>query len=67
MWLLAGIGQDSAEDPVPIDDIVACDTDVDVLVAGPTTYRKRLHVPASSFVADSSGKAGVRVAHLAVK
>jgi len=67
VWLLAGIGQENASDPVPIEDIVSCDSDVDVLVAGPTTYRKRLHVPASSFVADSSGKPGVRVAHLAVK
>lgn len=62
IWLLAGIGPDAN-----IEDIVGCDTDIDVLVAGPTTYRKRLHVPASSFVADPSGKAGVRVAHLSVK
>ena len=62
IWLLAGIGPDAN-----IEDIVGCDTDIDVLVAGPTTYRKRLHVPASSFVADPSGKAGVRVAHLNVK
>jgi hypothetical protein len=62
VWLLAGIGPDAT-----IEDIVSCDTDVDVLVAGPTTYRKRLHVPASSFGADPSGKAGVRVAHLTVK
>ncbi|HEY1957481.1 MAG TPA: hypothetical protein VGH28_17805 [Polyangiaceae bacterium] len=67
VWLVAGIGQENASDPVAIEDIVSCDTDVDVLVAGPTTYRKRLHVPASSFVPDPSGKAGVRVAHLAVK
>ena len=62
IWLLAGLGPDAN-----IEDIVGCDTDIDVLVAGPTTYRKRLHVPASSFVADPSGKAGVRVAHLSVK
>jgi hypothetical protein len=62
VWLLAGIGPDAN-----VEDIVGCDTEVDVLVAGPTTYRKRLHVPASSFVADPSGKAGVRVAHLNVK
>jgi hypothetical protein len=67
IWLLAGIGPDHRTEEVAIDDIVACDTDIDVLVAGPTTYRKRLHVPASSFVPDPSGKRGVRVAHLAVK
>ena len=62
IWVLAGIGPDST-----IEEFVGCDTDIDVLVAGPTTYRKRLHVPASSFVADPQGKAGVRVAHLSVK
>jgi hypothetical protein len=62
IWVLAGIGPDAT-----IEEFVGCDTDIDVLVAGPTTYRKRLRVPASSFVADPSGKAGVRVAHLNVK
>lgn len=65
IWLLAGIGPDAS-----IEEIVSCDTDVDVLVAGPTTFRKRLHVAASSFVADPAGgggKANVRVAHLNVK
>ncbi len=66
VWLLAGIGPDAS-----IEEIVSCDTDVDVLVAGPTTFRKRLHVAASSFVADATatgaGKANVRVAHLNVK
>jgi hypothetical protein len=71
VWLLAGIGPDAN-----IEEIVGCDTDVDVLVAGPpgpgpgSTFRKRLHVAASSFVADptaSAGKATVRVAHLNVK
>lgn len=67
VWLVAGIGQDSASDPVTMDNIVPCDKDVDLLVAGPTTYRKRLHVPASGFVADPSGKPGQRVAHVVVK
>ncbi len=68
IWLLGGIGPDAN-----IEDIVSCDTDIDVLVAGPTTYRKRMHVPASSFTADPAAigaggaKAGVRVAHLIVK
>jgi len=44
VWLLAGIGPDAHIDGLP------CDQDVDVLVAGPTTLRRRLHVPASSFV-----------------
>ncbi len=62
IWVLAGIGPDAT-----IEEFVGCDTDIDVLVAGPTTFRKRLHVPASSFAPDPSGKAGVRVAHLNVK
>ncbi|HSQ63055.1 MAG TPA: hypothetical protein VLM85_07555 [Polyangiaceae bacterium] len=61
VWLLAGLGPDAQ-----IEDIVACDTDVDVLVAGPTTFRKRLHVPASSFINDAT-KAGVRTARVSVK
>ena len=69
VWILAGIGPDAN-----IEEIVSCDTDVDVLVAGPPgpggNFRKRLHVAASSFVPDASaggGKANVRVAHLNVK
>jgi hypothetical protein len=70
VWLVVGLGPEPkkgepAED-VLIQDIGPCDTDMDVLVAGPTTYRKRMHVPASSFAVDSS-KPGVRVAHVAVK
>ena len=61
IWLLAGLGPDAQ-----IEDIVACDADVDVLVAGPTTFRKRLHVLASSFVNDAT-KAGVRTARVSVK
>ncbi len=78
IWLVAGLGPDVKKgDPadVAIEEIVGCDTDVDVLVAGPTSYRKRLHVAASSFVADptatpdktTGSKANVRVAHLNVK
>jgi len=61
IWLLAGLGPDAQ-----IEDIVSCDTDIDVLVAGPTTFRKRMHVMASSFVNDAT-KAGVRTAKISVK
>jgi hypothetical protein len=77
IWLLAGLGPEAKKgEPAPevlIEDIVACDTDVDVLVAGPTTYRKRLHVPASSFTLDPThtepggNKVAVRIAHIQVK
>ncbi len=67
VWLLAGSGPDTkTSDPVMLEDIAACDTDVDVLVAGPN-YRKKLHVRAASFVPDPSGKAGVRIAQVTVK
>ena len=36
----------------------------DVLLAGPTTYRKRLHVAASQFVADDAAPS---VAHVSAK
>jgi hypothetical protein len=44
VWLLAGMGPDARIEPGS-----PCDQDIDVLVAGPTTLRKRIHVPASSF------------------
>jgi hypothetical protein len=34
-----------------------CDQDLDLLVAGPTTFRKRLHVAATDFVLDEPGSA----------
>jgi len=56
IWMLAGIGPEARIDQV------RCDQDMDVLVAGPTTYRKRLHIAAGDFVAGEgprspSGKA----------
>jgi hypothetical protein len=48
IWMLAGIG------PEAKIDHVRCDVDLDVLLAGPTTYRKRVHVAASDFVVDES-------------
>jgi hypothetical protein len=44
VWLLVAVGPEAT-----ISKLV-CGTDADVLVAGPTTYRKRLHVAASQFV-----------------
>jgi hypothetical protein len=44
VWLLAGMGPEAHIEPG-----TPCDQDVDVLVAGPTTLRKRIHVPAASF------------------
>jgi hypothetical protein len=60
IWMLAGIGPEARVEQV------SCDEDVDVLLAGPTTYRKRLHVAASDFVAEGSAPAAGRVGPLHV-
>ena len=66
VWMLAGIGPDARVEQLP------CGRDVDVLVAGPTTFRKRLHVAASDFVVeDTPGmpppKVPVRTARISAK
>jgi hypothetical protein len=48
--MLAGIGPEARVDQV------RCDQDIDVLVAGPTTFRKRLHVGSGDFVADDAAR-----------
>jgi len=52
IWLLTGLG------PEATIDQLSCDGDVDVLVAGPGTRRKRLHVAQADFVeaAPTSGQ-----------
>ena len=47
VWLLAGLGPRAA-----LDDIVPCDVDVDILVAGPGTLRRRIHLTAAQFIVD---------------
>jgi hypothetical protein len=46
VWMLAGIGPEARVDQL------RCDRELDILVAGPTTFRKRLHVSASDFEPD---------------
>lgn len=60
VWMLAGLGPDALIEQLP------CDQPVDVLVAGPTTYRKRLHAAASDF-APKPGEAQSRLAKLSAK
>lgn len=70
VWMLAGLGPDAK-----IEQQQACDEDVDLLLAGPTTYRKRIHVAASDFAAEEpaagspapAGKQPRRVAHVSGK
>jgi hypothetical protein len=49
VWFLAGLG------PRTEIDQLKCGGDVEILVAGPTTLRKRLHVAESDFVAIDGG------------
>jgi hypothetical protein len=56
VWLLAGLGPDATI------SALACDAPVDVLVAGPTTFRKRLRVVPADFVpGDTKGVRTARV------
>lgn len=48
IWLLAGIGPDARIEQIQ------CDRDWDILIAGPTLFRKRLHVGADDFRADDA-------------
>jgi hypothetical protein len=52
VWMLAGMGPETRVEQL------RCDKDVDVLVAGPGTYRKRLRAAASDFAIDASGAVG---------
>jgi hypothetical protein len=64
VWMLGGIGPDARIEHL------RCDRDIEVLVAGPTTYRKRLHVGTPDFVPeDAPAAAGgkTRVARISAK
>ena len=60
VWLLAGLGPEATIADLP------CSVDLDVLVAGPTSLRKRLHVKAADFAA-VPGSATARRASLSAK
>lgn len=71
IWMLAGLGPDAR-----IEEQQTCGEDVDVLLAGPTTYRKRIHVAASEFAPEQTApgspppatvKVPRRVAHVSGK
>jgi hypothetical protein len=66
VWMLAGIG------PEARIEHLRCDQGIDVLLAGPTTYRKRMTVTASDFVADDAPHVGgssvmMRIARVSAK
>jgi hypothetical protein len=65
VWMLAGIGPEARVDQL------RCDRELDILVAGPTTFRKRLHVSTSDFVDDAQTtartKINTRIAHVSAQ
>jgi hypothetical protein len=62
--MLAGLG------PLAQIEHVSCDRDYDILIAGPGTFRKRLHVPAAQFssqdASDGSSR-GMKIAEVSAK
>jgi hypothetical protein len=67
IWMVAGMGPEAHVEQL------RCDRDVDVLVAGPGPYRKRLRVAGGDFAIDaaepapSPGKATTRIARVSAK
>ena len=60
IWMLAGLGPEALVEQLP------CDQPIDVLVAGPMTYRKRLHVAPSDF-APRPGELESKLARLSAR
>jgi hypothetical protein len=67
IWMVAGMGPEAHVEQL------RCDRDVDVLVAGPGAYRKRLRLAGGDFAIDaaepapSPGKATTRIARISAK
>jgi hypothetical protein len=65
VWMLAGMGPEARVEQL------RCDKDVEVLVAGPGPYRKRLRVAAADFAVDATppppGKAATRLARISAR
>jgi hypothetical protein len=61
MWLLVGAGPEATIDPIK------CEVDAEILVAGPTTYRKRLKVTSVEIGKAPIGQTGGHTVHLSAK
>jgi hypothetical protein len=62
IWLLAGMGPEALIEQLP------CKGDVDVLLAGPGAYRKRIHLKESEFVtSEPAAGPAVRKARVSVR
>jgi hypothetical protein len=65
VWMLSGLGPEARLD-------VSCDRTTDILVAGPTTFRKQIHVGTGDFVTDNMGTVvsmnfPIRIARISAK
>jgi len=60
VWMLAGLGPEAMVEQLP------CDQAIEVLVAGPTTFRKRLHAAAADF-AVRPGETSSKIAKISAK
>ncbi len=61
MWLLVGAGPEATIDPI------RCDQDSEILVAGPTTFRRRLKVTAADVGKAPLGQTGAHAVRLSAK
>ncbi len=61
MWLLVGAGPEATIDPIK------CDQDTEILVAGPTTFRKRLKVTAADVARAPLGQTGAHAVRMSAK
>ncbi len=61
IWLLAGLGPEARIEQLK------CDGDIDVLLAGPASLRKRLHVPEKDIEAVAESTPGNKVVTISAK
>ncbi len=61
IWLLAGLGPETRIEPV------GCDADIDVLLAGPPTLRRHLHVRSEDFAGAPVDAKGSKTVTLSAK
>ena len=61
VWLLAGLGPEARIDQL------RCDSDIDVLFAGPPALRKRLHVSEKEIAASTADAQGNKVVNVSAK
>jgi hypothetical protein len=64
IWLLAGLGPEASYEPLP------CDRESEILIAGPTTYRKRIRITPAELEKAPEGQGqskGLRVLEVVIR